>query len=507
MSLGIKPIIEPRTGRFRFFVSYAREDYNIAIAVNNAIQTAAGPGAEVFMDIALQFGVNFHEEIKRRLDETNVLVVIHSGILKSAFAYPGLELGYFLRVMEGGATPDCPRRIVPVYLERPPDTIAGEEGINIGISRATLNMTLEEYRATLENIDFDNSGVRLLRQLQELIDSVREQHGQPKIRQDENQRDLPGIVAKMQLAIFSHLKTTADPEGTLKPQYQITLKASDDALNAAGEGALPDDARLIPVGPGTPMSIFGLPSTEMTWKEFQQQTRHNKFRDSWVDSISQVVTFSLKNQLAKDNSQVIVSYDGREAYRVILTTGIRYFNGNREFNIYFVEVLRRRFGDPQTTLLFEGLELACRFRSLFLERNSEFSSAAWKLARPEALKEFASSMERELNLLRRDALDAGIDNPGQWVGLVDPDLLVPVSEAWRPLELRLHETLKQLRKSAETRETAERIQAAGPIEDVESYRESLVSVLREMETTMRPLNANIIAAMAEKLKTGPPSSD
>jgi len=109
MSLGIKPIIEPRTGRFRFFVSYAREDYNIAIAVNNAIQTAAGPGAEVFMDIALQFGVNFHEEIKRRLDETNVLVVIHSGILKSAFAYPGLELGYFLRVMEGGATPNRPR--------------------------------------------------------------------------------------------------------------------------------------------------------------------------------------------------------------------------------------------------------------------------------------------------------------------------------------------------------------------------------------------------------------
>jgi hypothetical protein len=505
MSVGIKPTIAPRTGRFRFFVSYAREDYNIAIAVSNAIQTATGPAAEVFMDVALQFGANFYDEIKRRLDETNVLVVIHSGILKAAFAYPGLELGYFLRVMEGGTAPDCPRLIVPIYLEKPPDTVAAEEGINIGISRATLNLTVEAYKATIQNIDFDNSGVRLLRQLQELIDSVREQHGQPKIRQDESQRDLPGIVAKMQLAIFSHLKTTADPEGTLKPQYQITLKTSDGALAAAGEGALPDDVRLVPVGPGTPMSIFGLPSTEMTWAEFQQQARHSKFCDSWVDSISQVVTFSLKNQLAKDNSQVIVSYDGKEAYRVILTTGVRYFNGNREFNIYFVELLRRRFGDPGTTLLFEGLELACRFRSLFLERNSEFSSTACKLARPEALKDFASNLERELNLLRRDALDAGIDDAGQWVGLANPDLLVRVAEAWRPLELRLHEAVKELRKSAETREAAERTaQAAKPLEGVESHREPLVSVLKEIETTMRPLNADVIAEMAEKLKTAPP---
>src|SRR5579863_8407974 len=111
-----KPRYDPKAGRLRFFISYAREDYNIAIAVNNAIQTAAGPAAEVFMDVALQFGVNFQDEIKSRLDHTNVLVVIHSGILKSAFAYPGLELGYFLRVIEGEQNPDFPRRIVPLYL-------------------------------------------------------------------------------------------------------------------------------------------------------------------------------------------------------------------------------------------------------------------------------------------------------------------------------------------------------------------------------------------------------
>jgi hypothetical protein len=476
----------------RFFISYAREEYNIAFAVNNAIQIAVGPAAEVWMDIALPFGTDFSEEITTRLDETNILVVINSEILKSEFAYPGLELGYFIRVMkESGAKADFPRRIVPIYLGKPPAAIAEHEGINIGISRATLNMTLEEYKATLQNIDFDDGGVRLLRQFQQLVNDVREQHGKPRLYHDESQRDLPGIVAKMQLAIFSHLKTTLDPEGTLKPQYQITLKTSDSALSSIPEGQLqlPGDTRLVPVGTGTPLSsIFGLrPTPEITWDDFRQQSRQHKFCDSWSDAITQVVSTSLKSQLAKDNSQVIVSYDETKAYRVILTTGLRYFNGEREFNIYFVEYLKPKWGDPETTRLFEGLELSCRFRSLFLERKSEFSSTVCKVKPLDGLKAFASRIERELNLLRRDALEAGLDNPAVWAGLVNPDLLIGMSQAWQPLDLRAREVLTQTRRSE--------------VGNLEGCRESLTAVLQEMEKTMRPLNAQLIAEMAEKLKT------
>ena len=485
------PVAKPtevKAARLRFFISYAREDYNIAIAVNNAIQTAAGPAAEVFMDVALQFGLNFQEEIKSRLDQANVLVVIHSGILKSAFAFPGLELGYFLRVMESEQSPEFPRRIVPIYLDKPPDAIATDNGVNVGISRATLSMSVEEYTATLETIDFDHAAVKLLRQFQQLVSTVREQHGLASIYEEESQRNLPDLVAKMQLAIFTHLKTTLDPEGTLKPQYQITLKTNDDALRAGSDNQLPPDARLVPTGNGT-MSIFGLAPLELTWEEFQQQTKASKFCDSWVDAITKVVTSSMRNQLAKDNSQVIISYDEKLAYRVILTTGVRYFNGDREFNIYFVESLRTRFGDYETTVVFEGLELACRFRSLFLERESEFSSSACELARPDALKKRASDMERELNLLRRDALEAGLDEPAVWLGLIDPDILVRLAGVWRPLEGRLRDALKQTRTC--------------DAEAIENCRPVLAAVLKEIENAMRSLNAEVIAAMADKLKTTP----
>src|SRR5437763_1596736 len=105
-SADVKPNVALKPQPFRFFISYARENHNIATAVKEAIQTATGPSALVFMDVALPFGVSFEKEIKNRLDETNVLVVVHSAILKSAFAFPGLELGYFIRAMESETRPD-----------------------------------------------------------------------------------------------------------------------------------------------------------------------------------------------------------------------------------------------------------------------------------------------------------------------------------------------------------------------------------------------------------------
>ena len=483
---GLKP------DRFQFFISYASEDDKIANAVSTTIKAAMGPSADVFMDVALSFGVSFEEEIKRKLHETNVLVVIYSGILKPAFAFPGLELGYFMSIMEDETREDFPRRIVPIYFEKPPDSVKGQEGINIGISRETLNMTTEAYTEALKNIDWNHSVVRFFRQMQALIDGIREKHGLELISQNEEQKDLPARARKMLLAIFSYLKTIADPESTIKPQLQITLKTNDGALNAVDNDNLPDDARLVGVGTGKPLSIFGVQTNEVTWGTFKQQTAQNKFRDSWIDALTTVVTYSMQSQPAVDNSQIIVSHNATSTYRVILTTGIRYFNGNREFNLYFIEYLKRAdFGDPKTTLLVKGLDLVCRFRSLFLEKDSKFSTVGATLTMADVTKkfviqEFASSLERELNLLHRDALEARLDDPTVWLGLVDPKLLVESSNAWLALESRIREVLIQARRS-------ERVA-------IEKCRETLITVLKDVGTIMRPMNSAIIAEMADQLK-------
>src|ERR1700753_68361 len=114
--------VELKAPAFRVFIRYARENHNIATAVKDAIQNATGPAAFVFMDVALPMGVSFEKEIKNRLDETNIFVVVLSEILKPKSGPTVWERGYFPRAMEGEARADFPRRIAPIYLEKPPDS-------------------------------------------------------------------------------------------------------------------------------------------------------------------------------------------------------------------------------------------------------------------------------------------------------------------------------------------------------------------------------------------------
>jgi hypothetical protein len=482
MSMSSRPVSDTKARTFKLFISYASEDEKIAIAVNNAVQAAMGPSAEVFIDSGLRYGLDFQEEIKNRLDDTAVLIVIYSASLKPSHSFTGMELGYFIGVMEHNKNTDFPRRIVPIYVDKPPDLLASTEGINIGISRSILSDSPQEYDAGLQ-IDYSNDMVRFLREFQNLADKVREDQGVAKIPRSPEQQDLPALVRKMQLAIFGHLRGT--PESQLKPQKQITIRTSDQALEVT-DRELPPDSTLTPIGNGNPMSVFGLQNNPLTWEDFKRLSK-SRFRESWFDAISNVVSSALQSQLDVDNSQLIVSHDEKHAYRVLLTTGTRYFDGTREFNLYFVEYMRRTdFGDRETTILFKGLELLCRFRFMFLERNSEFSSMSLRVTSPASFQEIARHMERELNLLRRDALEVGLDKANVWSEFVDWERLQEMSQVWRPLEMRLRDTLSRIRDAR--------------TEEFESLREPLVKVVRELETAMRPLNSGAICEMTEKLK-------
>ena len=190
-----------------------------------------------------------------------------------------------------------------------------------------------------------------------------------------------------------------------------------------------------------------------------------------------------------DNSQVIVSDDGSHAFRVILTTGTRYFNGIREFNLYFVEYLSRKdYGDPDTSLLLKGLELACRFRFLFLEKTSEFSHMNVRIASASVFSEIVRNLERELSLFRRDALEAGMDRPAVFAEFVDWQTLQKMSEVWRPLETKIRENCAEIRKAEQDADA------------LAGLREKLAGTVEELETVIRPLNTALICRLTDSLK-------
>jgi len=471
---------EPRI--LRVFISYASEDQQIALAIANAIRTALGDGfAEIYIDkLSLQAGDEFKKQIELKLEKTDIFVIVFTGTEKKSHSFSGWEVGYFDRVMK--TSPD--RKIIPLFLENLPVTASEIQGISLNLDREQLKHDLADFESTL-TVGEDDPMCALLAQLQERVDKIRESGGYPKATRNADQSPVT-CVKGMKIQIFRYLKCTV--ETTLKPQKQITIKAKGGSLQGS-DADLPADAEIVPVGPGS-MSIFGLADVQLTWEKFLQSIADNKFRDSWREAITGVVMSSLPDRINVDNSQIIVSSDEAKTYRVILTTATKFYDDNREFNLYFVETLRKHeYGDATSTLMLKGLELACRFRFMFLEIDSEFSSRNFLANSIDRIPELSKRLLSELNLMRKDTREAGLDQPALWSKFVEWDHIQKMTDEFRPRDAKLREIIQQIIASK-----------AGP-EAIPPLRQNLAEVLSDLEEHIRSTNTLLITRMLEKLNS------
>jgi TIR domain len=473
--------LQPEPHVLRIFISYASEDLKIALAIANAFRVALG---DVFAEINidkwfLQAGDEFKKQIELKLDKTDIFVIVYTGAEKQSHSFSGWEVGYFDHIMK--TSPN--RKKIPLFLDYAPITAEGVQGIALNIPRLTLQLDLKEFESALQ-VDEKDPMCVLLVELQEQVDDIRAAGGYHRAEKKPDQ-DPVARVREMKTQIFRYLKSTV--ETTLKPQKQIVIRTKGGTLHA-NDGDLPADADFVPtVGS---MEIFGLPDNPMTWQQFLQSTAENKFSDSWREAITSVIISSLPDKINVDNSQIIVSNDEAKTYRLILTTATKCYDDNREFNLYFVETLRRPdYGDASTTRLLKGLELSCRFRFMFLEGNSEFSGRNLMATTLSRIPQMAKSLLQELNLLRKDSREAGLDKPAVWSNYMNWDDINTMTEEYRPREMKLREVLGQIIAS---KDEAERI---------EPLRKNLTDILSEMEEHVRPTNTILIRDMAEKLQT------
>ncbi len=474
----------------RLFISYAREDEKIAVAVSNAIKAALSEGSlfDVSLDqYSFEIGSDLQEQIQRRLEDTDRLIVIYTGVDKPSHSYTGWEVGYFMGVQQRLEPADDSPKIVSLYLNNPPAVIAHILGIGLGINRENLLLSEEDYAKKLtETINEGHGAVRFFEDLQATVDDYRAQSGMGRAQRADTKK----CVRDMLFSIFCYLKTTIDK--TLKPQKQIIVKTDSASLEAT-DNSLPDTAQLTPVGSGSSMAIFGLPDATLTWQEFVSQVSEHKLGSSWCEAITRVITSSLPNQIEIDNSQVIISSDEGHVYRLILTTSATYFNGHREFNLYLVEALRPKdYGDKATTRLLNGLEIVCRFRFMFLEERSEFSQANVLAIRLERVPDLARDLLRELNLLRRDAQEAGLDQPSFWSAYVSWEVVLAMGRNWAPNEVKLRATLAKLL-------TLKR--ASAPSNELSALRGELAQTLEAVRKSTRTHNQLLITEMTSKLKS------
>ena len=151
-------------------------------------------------------------------------------------------------------------------------------------------------------------------------------------------------------------------------------------------------------------------------------------------------------------------------------------------------MLRRAdYGDQSTTYLLKGLELVSRFRFMFLESDSDFSSQNILASNIDRVPELANRLLKEMNLLRKDAREAGMDEPRVWRNYVTWDHILAMSAAYRPRELKLRDIICKI--GAVKGQPA----ALAPL------REELAGVLEQMEKAIRPENSLLLQEMARKL--------
>lgn len=236
------------------------------------------------------------------------------------------------------------------------------------------------------------------------------------------------------------------------------------------------------------MGIFGLADAEMTWEQFLQLT-DGPHKDSWREAITSVVTSAQAARVDVDNNQVILSSDESKIYRIILTTATRRWNDSQEFNLYFVEAYREEeYGNEETTLTLKGLEVTCRYRFMFLETRSQFSTNNVLATREEFLPDMAAKLLRELNLMKTRAIRAGLNDAGFWSQFGGWELILEIGNVYRAKEKIIRDLIGQILNSKDAKD------------QLNALRQKLSAAIGELEEGTRKQNAALIEAMSRVLQ-------
>jgi hypothetical protein len=114
--------------------------------------------------------------------------------------------------------------------------------------------------------------------------------------------------------------------------------------------------------------------------------------------VIETVLITSLDQLEADNSQIIMSVNDRalKLYRVLLGRNTRFYDGRREFHLYFVEVFKRpEYGNTYSTRLLKALGLCCRFRFMFFEIRSDFSAHNLEVIDENEIRDYARRLVKE----------------------------------------------------------------------------------------------------------------
>ena len=382
------------------FISYASEDQKLVDAVVGALNGAFPRSINISYMSEFQLGTAFRDKIDDALDKADIILAIASGRPRLTFTFTGYEVGYFRKsqrnrplMREGYA---IERVLIPfAILTELPSTISTLEGIEI--TEEDRPFVLMNERGLADN-DSEPVILKLLLRIDHIIDSFEAR------RDDEIWRlgVLKTYKEKAQefnVKLYELIRLT--PIQQDMPKTKIMFRVSSDlSTELLDQAEFDSKIKVFVSGPTRDIFPDAIPQEWISWDRFVSAFKSEReVALNWVDRIANIFR-AIFNGDFSDSDQLVLSHDSENLFRLFVSKSILFYDQSRQVEIYVLQVPQsENIGDPFTSYLGRALEIALRYRSLFLELDSPFTPIKFRFANSKEIKGKLSSLLRELRIL------------------------------------------------------------------------------------------------------------
>ena len=409
-----RSLVRPPEQKLHIFISYASEDKQLAAGIASELKATFPFSLEVHRDEDFKLGDNWKEDIEDGLDKTDILLVIFTDRPKPSFSFTGYEIGYFNSSIK--ARPNIrdglKRVFIPLLIGdvKTPDTMYYVQGAKFDSSNL---LKIAETSANKQNDeawskDPTNAVVTLLNRISDIMLAF----GGIE-RTAETLATVQGTISKTAKRLYSDIHGYLQSRifSEIFPERKIVIR-SDNPIEFEADGANLSNCRIELVGKY--FDSFGIPEysggREFTWADFLARMDSTAI-GAWREGIRLLVSSVLQG--SGDNYMVISTIQKDVAYRLFVSRVVTYVSKQTEIHIYVVEIKSREYGDKETTQLLKAVSVGLRFRFLVLEQDSEFTpqNLGFPTMTLDVLKPKITELLSQMNLILRDANQAGLQNP------------------------------------------------------------------------------------------------
>jgi hypothetical protein len=488
------------------FISYASEDQKIADVLAKTLRAAFFNDIEITMMSEFPSGLNWRRFIDKSIAQTDIMIAIATGRLRQSHSFTGTEIGSFSFSMN--AAPQMAkfnhldRRMIPfAVLARVPDTMNEFEGIDIEpASLRDVRFDATNLAGDLRRLDSDDttSGpdgmiFKLLCDIESIIDQTKDVStaGPASITRNEQRseilREHARDLCRQILELMLGREKSVD-----YPKAKLTVRTQPAPPRNNGCDAIENATIRIE---GNCYDAFGLSqsgNTSLRWPEFTAEAENDIARQ-WRKALTSLISSSQASNFIEDNS--ILSFDRKKVFRIFKSRVAVYYSNESEFQIYVVEILRRKdYGDDATTLLLKALEVSLAYRFMFLEETSEFSPTLFRATKLGDFKARVSEMVDGLNLLLLTANEYRLNDPKSIIDILGSKATENVDGLYRKWDRekdKLTNAAKDLQKIKEI-----------SYSDKEEFIAVISSFCEHTEEMNRNYTAAVLAGLHKRIDAG-----